>query len=203
MEDGRVSLACVARKLSEGEEEQKAARAAFRSKHPDAFWVDFGDFSWWRLDPVKDKANLPAARIVMGFGRAGSVSLAQLGAAAPDPVSAFSAPVAGHMNADHGDAVLAMARSATGLGDKIAKAAMGRVDRLGFEVELVLASESDGAAAAESAGRPSPPSARGGGGDSGERLRARVAFPQPAEDRKAVKDRLVEMTKAAAKEASG
>lgn len=204
MEDGRVSMACVARKLSEGQEEQKAARAAYRLKHPDAFWADFGDFSWWRLDPVEGKADPPSARIVMGFGRAGSASLSQLAAAAPDPVSGFSGPVAGHMNADHGDAVLAMARSATGLGDKIARAAMGRVDRLGFEVELVLASESGGGSEAAAGGggeRPSsPPSARGG--DSGEHLRARVAFPEPAENRKALKDRLVEMTMAA-KEASG
>ena len=213
-EDGRVSLACVARKLSEkgeggaaGEEEQRAARACYRQKHPDAFWSDFGDFSWWRLDLVggeEEKRSVPAARVVMGFGRAGSLSAAQLAEAAPDPVSPFSAPVAGHMNADHGDAVLAMARSATGLGEKVVKAAMGRVDRLGFEVELVLASSSEegggdggsGNAAAEK----KPPSR--GGDSGGERVRARVAFSQPAEDRKALKDRLVEMTKAA-KAASG
>ena len=92
------------------------------------------------------------------------------------------------MNADHGDAVLAVVREATGLGEAVARATMGRVDRLGFEAELVLArSEGGGGGGAES-------SASGGG----ERLRARVAFPSPAEDRKALKDRLVEMTKAAA-----
>ena len=230
MEDGRVSLACVARRLPEGQgaagEEQRAARACYRQKHPDAFWSDFGDFSWWRLDPVggeegaageaaaegekkeeeqqkekKQPGLLPAARVVMGFGRAGSLSARQLAEAAPDPVSPFSAPVAGHMNADPGDAVLAMARSATGLGERVARAAMGRVDRLGFEVELVLASGGgeggDGGSAAGA--RPQPPSRDSGG----ERVRARVAFPQPAEDRKALKDRLVEMTKAAKATASG
>ena len=148
MGDGRVSLACIARRLSEETEEQREARACYRRKHPDAFWSDFGDFSWWRLDLVgeegegekKKPAALPAARVVMGFGRAGSLSARQLAEASPDPVAAFSAPVAGHMNADHGDAVLAMARSATGLGERVVKAAMGRVDRLGFDVELVLAS---------------------------------------------------------------
>lgn len=199
MEDGRVSLTCVAKRLADGGEEQTAARASYRAKHPDAFWSDFGDFSWWRLDLVggeegEGKANLPAARVVMGFGRAGSLTSAQLSAASPDPVSGFSGPVAGHMNADHGDAVLAVARSATGLGERVVRAAMGRVDRLGFEVELVLASDENGSEKTESK-RPSPK-------DSGERLRARVAFPQPAEDRKALKDRLVEMTKAA-KGASG
>lgn len=211
MEDGRVSLACVARRFSEkegsdGEDEQRAARASYRQKHPDAFWSDFGDFSWWRLDLVGageeeeggEKYNLPAARVVMGFGRAGSLSAAQLAGAAPDPVSPFSAPVAGHMNADHGDAVLAMARSATGLGVKVVKAAMGRVDRLGFEVELVLASSEEGGdgSSGNAAAGAGPPS-------GGERVRARVAFSQPAEDRKALKDRLVEMTKAAKAGASG
>lgn len=201
MEDGRVSLACVARRLSDDGDEKTEARAAYRQKHPDAFWSDFGDFSWWRLDPVEEGAKLPAARIVMGFGRAGSASASQLSEAAPDPVSSFSAPVAGHMNADHGDAVLAVARTATGLGEKVVKAAMGRVDRLGFEVELVLASDGEENAGenavAGGSGARRPPK------DSGERLRARVAFPQPAEDRKALKDRLVEMTKAAKTATSG
>jgi putative heme iron utilization protein len=200
MEDGRVSLTCVAKKLENGGEEQTAARACYRSKHPDAFWSDFGDFSWWRLDLVgEEKPNLPAARVVMGFGRAGSLTSTQLSTASPDPVSAFSAPVAGHMNADHGDAVLAVARSATGLGERVVKAAMGRVDRLGFEVELVLASEENGEYENEKKESKRPLSKDAA---AGERLRARVAFPQPAEDRKALKDRLVEMTKAA-KGASG
>lgn len=218
MEDGRVSLACVARRLPDADEEQKAARAAYRQRHPDAFWSDFGDFSWWRLDPIGEgSSKLPAARVVMGFGRAGSASAAQLAAASADPVSPFSGPVAGHMNADHGDAVLAVARSATGLGERVARAAMGRVDRLGFEVELVLAhggggegegggeggggGEEGAAAEGGGAGVRGGPAARAGSG--GERLRARVAFPQPAEDRKALKDRLVEMTKAAKAATSG
>ena len=79
------------------------------------------------------------------------------------------------------------------------KAAMGRVDRLGFEVELVLASEENGEYENEKKESKRPLSKDAA---AGERLRARVAFPQPAEDRKALKDRLVEMTKAA-KGASG
>ena len=33
--------------------------------------------------------------------------------------------------------------------------------------------------------------------EDGERMKARLAFPEPAEDRKAVKDRIVTLTRAA------
>lgn len=207
MEDSRVSLTCVAKKLGGGgsgndattsdAEEESAARAAFKQRHPDAFWVDFGDFSWWRLDPVGDSDSSlapPAARVVAGFGRAGNVSSAELASASADPVAAFSGPVAGHMNADHADAVLAVAKSSisiAGLADRIERATMGKVDRLGFEVELVLSPSTSGEGGEEKA-------SAGGGGGGGERLTARIPFPQPAEDRKALKERLVEMTRAAA-----
>ena len=165
MEDGRVSLLASRKRLPDGGEEQNAARASYRAKHPDAFWSDFGDFSWWRLDSVggeegEGKANLPAARVVMGFGRAGSPDLGAARRRQPRPVSRFSGPVAGHMNADHGDAVLAVARSATGFGERVVRAAMGRVDRLGFEVELVLARR-------RGRGRSEGGGESGGGGEEG------------------------------------
>jgi hypothetical protein len=45
---------------------------------------------------------------VGGFGRAGTVSAAQYAAAEPDPVSPFTPMIAGHMNADHKDTLVAM-----------------------------------------------------------------------------------------------
>jgi hypothetical protein len=42
-----------------------AARDLYLAKHPDAFWVDFGDFSWHRMD------NILGARLIGGFARAG------------------------------------------------------------------------------------------------------------------------------------
>jgi hypothetical protein len=152
-----------------------AARAVFMAAHPDAFWADFGDFSWWRLDPAG------GARVVAGFGRAGSVSADQYRAAAPDPVAPFAPPVCGHMNADHGDAVAAMVAAAAGgaqAGVTIERATMLSVDRLGFDADAVVA------------------------GAGGGVVRARVPFSAPADDRKALKERLVELTRAAAAAAS-
>ena len=37
-------------------------------KHPRAFWVDFGDFSWFQMDMITD------IRFVGGFVRAGSIT---------------------------------------------------------------------------------------------------------------------------------
>lgn len=164
MADSRVTLSCVAEKLDGAE--AAAAREIYMAAHPDAFWADFGDFSWHRL-------TVAGARVVAGFGRAGSVSAAEYAAAAVDPVAGFSAPVCGHMNDDHADAIAGMAAAATGL--PIASARMLRVDRLGFDAALYV----PGAGA----------------------LRARVPFEPPADDRKALKERLVEMTRAAAKRA--
>ena len=166
MADARVTLACVATRL-EGDA-AASARTTFLSVHSDAFWVDFGDFSWWRLTPS-------SARVVAGFGRAGSVAGADYAAASPDPVTPFSPPVCGHMNADHADAVAAMvAASAAGTGVTVERASMVSVDRLGFECDAVLS------------------------GSDGGVIRARVPFSAPADDRKALKDRLVELTRAAA-----
>jgi putative heme iron utilization protein len=173
MQDARATLTCVARAL-EGEA-AAAARAVFMAAHPDAFWADFGDFSWWRLDPTG------GARVVAGFGRAGSVSADQYRAAAPDPVAPFAPPVCGHMNADHGDAVAAMVAAAAGgaqAGVTIERATMLSVDRLGFDADAVVA------------------------GAGGGVVRARVPFSAPADDRKALKERLVELTRAAAAAAS-
>ena len=49
----------------EGKEEQ-AARDAYKQRHPNSFWVDFGDFAMFRLTPR-------TGRLVGGFGRAGQV----------------------------------------------------------------------------------------------------------------------------------
>ena len=76
--------------------------------HTHARRVEFGDFSWHRLEVLQ-------ARVVGGFARAGGVAGAEYAAAAPDPISPFSAPVAGHMNADHADATAAMVKHYVGI----------------------------------------------------------------------------------------
>ena len=39
------------------------AKKAFLAKNPNSFWVEFGDFAWFRMDSVA------TARLVGGFGR--------------------------------------------------------------------------------------------------------------------------------------
>lgn len=164
LQDARFTLAAEAVPVPDSD--RAAAREAFLAKYPDAFYVDFGDFRWFRLDKIK------GGRFVGGFGRVGSVAAADYAAAKPDPVAAFAAPVCGHMNADHGADMLAMVKHYTGL--SASKVRMLDLDRLGFNVSVVAAGDEGGAA-----------------------FKARLSFPKPAEDRKGVKDAIVEMTKAA------
>ena len=48
--DGRVTLTGRVTRVPEAE--VPAARAGYLSKHTDAFWVEFGDFSCWRMDEI-------------------------------------------------------------------------------------------------------------------------------------------------------
>ena len=55
-------------------------------------------------------------------------------AATADPVAKFSAPIAGHMNADHADSTVAMLQHYAGL--RVEKASIKSLDRSGI-VQLV------------------------------------------------------------------
>ena len=166
--DARVTLTGEITPVTDPEE-AKAAREAYLAKHPDAFWCDFGDFSWHRMDAVA------GARLVGGFARAGAVSGEEYFAGAPDPVAGFSGPIAGHMNADHADSIVAMTKHFVGL--TVEEAKIASIDALGMN----LAVKRDG-----------------------ETFKIRLPFePGPATDRKAVKDAMVGMTKTAMKAAAG
>ena len=77
-------------------------KEVYLKKHPGAFWVDFGDFSWFRMDEITD------IRFVGGFARAGSITSEEYKAASPDPISGFGGHIAAHMNDDHMDSTIAM-----------------------------------------------------------------------------------------------
>jgi hypothetical protein len=75
--DGRVTLMGNVELVTvSSPAEQEAARTVYLAKHPDAFWVDFGDFRWFRMTVEK-------VRFVGGFARAGSVSADEYAAAVP------------------------------------------------------------------------------------------------------------------------
>src|SRR5580700_12220502 len=91
------------------------------------YWVDFEDFSFYRMDVVD-------VYYVGGFGVMGWVSESEYSQARPDPLADSSAEIIEHMNADHKDALILLARAFAGMESE--EAAMTAVDRLGFHVRL-------------------------------------------------------------------
>lgn len=91
-------------------EEMPALKARWLARHPyAALYADFGDFALWRIRPA-------AALLVGGFARATRLKRAEL---LPDPaaVAALAAAeddILAHVNADHADAVAAMAEGLLG-----------------------------------------------------------------------------------------
>ncbi len=91
------------------------------------YWVDFEDFSFYRMDVLD-------VYYVGGFGVMGWVTAPYYGLAQPDPLADAAAGIIEHMNADHKDAVILLARVFAGI--ECQEAAMTAVDRLGFQVRL-------------------------------------------------------------------
>ena len=66
MDDSRVTLTGMVEVLSGAEE--KAARELYRKRHPDSFWIDFGDFEPFRM------TSISKVRLNGGFARAATVA---------------------------------------------------------------------------------------------------------------------------------
>jgi len=104
------------------------AREAYLARHPRAaYWVDFDDFSFWRLD-VKD------LYFVGGFAAMDWVTADDYRAARPDPLADAGSGILEHMNRDHADALIAYARHFAG--EPADEATMIAIDRLGFRLRL-------------------------------------------------------------------
>jgi heme iron utilization protein len=104
------------------------ARTRYLESYPNSkYWVDFEDFSFYRLDVVD-------VYYVGGFGVMGWVAAPDYNLAQPDPLADSAAGIIEHMNADHKDALVVLARVFGGMGSE--EAAMTAVDRLGFHVRL-------------------------------------------------------------------
>ena len=91
------------------------------------YWVDFEDFSFYRMDVLD--VYYVGSYWVMGWVTAPYYGLAQ-----PDPLADAAAGIIEHMNADHKDAVILLARVFAGI--ECQEAAMTAVGRLGFQVRL-------------------------------------------------------------------
>jgi putative heme iron utilization protein len=91
------------------------------------YWVDFEDFSFYRMDVVD-------VYYVGGFGVMGWVPASDYERAEPDPLADTAAGIIEHMNADHSDALILLARAFAGV--EAEAATMTSIDRLGFHVRL-------------------------------------------------------------------
>jgi len=110
------------------EPEVAAARALYLARYANSkYWVEFEDFSFYRMDVVD-------VYYVGGFGVMGWVSASEYDRAKPDPLADAAADIIQHMNADHGDALIVLARVLAGMESQ--EVAMTSVDRLGFHVRL-------------------------------------------------------------------
>ena len=115
------------------------------------YWVDFDDFSFYRMDVVD-------AYYVGGFGVMGWVSASEYYSVQPDPLADTAAEIIQHMNTDHGDALVLLARVFAGIESQ--DVSMSSVDRLGFHVSLKTKDGTRGARIAFSREVTNPAEAR-------------------------------------------
>ena len=108
--------------------EVSSVRETYLARHENSrYWVDFPDFSFFRLQPID-------LYYVGGFGVMGWVEATEYEIAAPDPLADVSPGILAHMNADHVDSMIVLARSHAQL--EATEATMTSIDRLGFYLQL-------------------------------------------------------------------
>lgn len=123
---GRVTL--MGEVLPLPEADIADARERYLTRHPNAaYWVDFEDFGFYRLE-VAD------VYYVGGFAAMDWVSAEEYLAARPDPLADAAAGIIEHMNRDHPDALVTFARVLAGVAAD--GASMVSVDRLGFKLRI-------------------------------------------------------------------
>ena len=108
--------------------ERASVKKVYLARHENAgYWVDFDDFDFYRMDVVD-------VYFVGGFGVMGWISAKDYLHAEPDPLVDSGPEILSHVNADHSDALILMARFFSVM--EADKATMISVDRLGFHLRL-------------------------------------------------------------------
>jgi len=159
---GAARITLVGEVLAVSPAEANSVRDLYLGRHENArYWVDFDDFAFYRM-------SLADVYFIGGFGVMGWVTADEYIHSQPDPLAETSAGILRHMNQDHSDALVLLARAA---GEAEAEAAtMTAVDRLGFHLRL----------------------------RSGERVYGtRIGFPREVRNSAEVRAVLVEMVRAA------
>jgi heme iron utilization protein len=122
----RVTLIGSANRVPEPE--LPDVRTAYLTGYPDSkYWVDFEDFFFYRLDVID-------VYYVGGFGVMGWVAASDYSQAQSDPLANDKRDILQHMNADHKDALILVAKRFAGI--EAQQAEMTAVDRLGFHLRL-------------------------------------------------------------------
>jgi putative heme iron utilization protein len=122
----RVTL--VGNVLPIPEAELAEARQLYLARYTSSkYWVDFEDFSFYRMDVVD-------IYYVGGFGVMGWVSASEYGRSQPDPLADSMVEIIQHMNSDHKDALVFLARKFARI--EAQEATMIAVDRLGFHMRV-------------------------------------------------------------------
>jgi len=128
---GAARATLVGNALPIPDEDLAAARELYLARHENSrYWVDFADFGFFRLEPID-------LYYVGGFGVMGWVPSDDYHQASPDPLTASAPGILSHMNADHTDSMILLARTLSGI--EATEAAMTSVDRLGFTLKLTTA----------------------------------------------------------------
>jgi putative heme iron utilization protein len=126
-DSGRVTLA--GRVEQPTGDELEAAKSSYFAATPAAeLYTEFGDFTVYLLRPE-------TIRWVGGFGRMASTSPAKFREAEADPTASGADYAVKHMNEDHKDSLVAMARAFTGHTDATDAFAL-RADRYGMDIGI-------------------------------------------------------------------
>jgi putative heme iron utilization protein len=110
------------------EPEVAEARKLYLARYANSkYWIDFEDFSFYRMEVVD-------VYYVGGFGVMGWVSASEYDRSQSDPLADSMGEIIQHMNADHKDALVLLAREFAHIESQ--EATMTSVDRLGFHARL-------------------------------------------------------------------
>jgi len=124
---GRITLAGNVQR-PEGDEQIAARQAHLAAVTAARYYIDYSDFSLWVL-------RVQRVRWVGGYGRMDSAAGDDYLGASPDPVQPRAGAAIDHLNADHADALAAMARALGGFPDADGALCTG-VDRYGLDLKV-------------------------------------------------------------------
>jgi putative heme iron utilization protein len=125
---GRSRVTLLGNILPVAQPEISAVRKLYLASYENSkYWVDYEDFSFYRMEVVD-------VYFVGGFGVMGWIPASDYSQAKPDPLADAAAEILHHMNTDHKDALILLARQFAGIESQ--EAAMTSLDRLGFHLRL-------------------------------------------------------------------